>query len=375
VSTISATDIQNLLDSGRIVEAGSQLTMHGEELPPEERQALECKQQQLWSQASSLLAEGEALEREGKNAEAQERYLQAAGIASDFPGIQEHCKQVSEALALANAVRLRSKRIRAQAEQTARTGRPPKKSVGFLVALLLLGLGGGGTWWYLKNMTGQTPVNAPVVTTTAPPVALPSPNDQAKALAAAGTSAPAAPVREERSATTPQTVAPADEPKQAVVPISDPPPVAQPNEATLAPTQPMQETATAPQEQRLPQPGPKVDTPTQDALADEKPQPSPAAAASETTAKTSSSAMNEQAAPAEEPLPAPPQAHPQAEEKLYAIEPGDTLSAIASRLFCNQDAWRQIYSLNGDRIKNPDMLLPGMQIRIDGIKSRCQPRP
>jgi len=359
VSNLSPADIQALLDSGRIVEAGSLLTMHGETLPPEERQALEHKRQQLWAQATALVAEAEVLEQEGKNVEAQERYLQAAEIASDFPGIQEHCKRMREALSLASAVRLRSKRIRAQAELTSPTG-TGKKAASLLVAFLLFGLG-GGTWWYLEKMASQPQTHSLEARVSKPP-------------AVAGISTPAPPGKEEMPVTKIQPSPPSTEPETPAVVVPDRP-IAH-NETTMAPVQAAQEPAmVASEKQHSTQPEPVVDQPTHYSRPEDRPEPAVSPPASQMPAATSAPLLSEQTPPDEAPLSAPPVTQDQATETLYTVQPGDTLSEIASRLFCNQGAWHQIHALNRDLVKNPDLLRPGRQIRIDGIESRCRPRP
>jgi nucleoid-associated protein YgaU len=55
----------------------------------------------------------------------------------------------------------------------------------------------------------------------------------------------------------------------------------------------------------------------------------------------------------------------------YTIQPGDSLSLIAERLFCREDLWRKIYKLNRYQIDDPQRLQPGMVLRLDGIESRC----
>ena len=45
----------------------------------------------------------------------------------------------------------------------------------------------------------------------------------------------------------------------------------------------------------------------------------------------------------------------------YVVEPGDSLSKIASKYGLN---WKAIYDANRDTIKNPDMIHPGQEIKI-----------
>lgn len=53
---------------------------------------------------------------------------------------------------------------------------------------------------------------------------------------------------------------------------------------------------------------------------------------------------------------------------FYTVEKGDSLSRIAGRLLGSYDQWKKIYDLNRDRIKDPDLLWPGMVLSVpDGI--------
>jgi nucleoid-associated protein YgaU len=74
------------------------------------------------------------------------------------------------------------------------------------------------------------------------------------------------------------------------------------------------------------------------------------------------------------PAPTPPlPLQPLPEKKTYMVQPGDTLSLIAERLFCNQNAWQQIYRQNSTVLTNPHKLQPGVKLDLSGIESRCPP--
>ena len=62
----------------------------------------------------------------------------------------------------------------------------------------------------------------------------------------------------------------------------------------------------------------------------------------------------------------------QADEKLYKVQRNDSLSLIAERLFCNRDAWKELYELNKKHINNPNQVHPGMVLELKGIKSQCR---
>lgn len=314
--TISTAEIQALLDAGRVVEAGALLTMHGGKLEPEEWQALESQRQRLWSRATTLIAEGESLEQIGKNAEAQQCYRQVAAFAADFPGINERCSRVGEALTLANAVRLRSKRIRAQPERTnptSPTGKTRNVPVLLIAGIVLLGFG-AGIWWSHgpPGKRQELEPTEPAAGVTVQSAAIP----------------PASPA----SQSTAQENQKQAEPGQ---PAKDPAPVVAAH--------------------------PRTDTPPRPAVPFSAPQP-PAPKSSEQS-------------PAAAVLPSPAQDQAQPREKTYTVQPGDSLSKIAQRLFCDEDLWQQIHARNRDQVKNPNRLAPGVQIRLTGIKSRCrQPR-
>lgn len=61
--------------------------------------------------------------------------------------------------------------------------------------------------------------------------------------------------------------------------------------------------------------------------------------------------------------PKPPQP-PQAQERTYTVQKGDSLSKIAKALYGNAKKWTVIYEANKDSIKNPDLIYPGQVFRI-----------
>ena len=165
MSANAAVDIHALIAAGRVVEAGTLLAMHGEELPPDMRQELEQERQRLWQRANELVSEGEALEQAGWTEEAWTTYQKAAKIACDFPGIQETIKRLEEAVALTKAVQHRSKRIRQSATRVAgRANGPRRGSPLLLAAVAVLGIGAG--WWLVKapSKTAPPPVQPPPIT-------------------------------------------------------------------------------------------------------------------------------------------------------------------------------------------------------------------
>nr|WP_321466332.1 LysM peptidoglycan-binding domain-containing protein [uncultured Desulfobulbus sp.] len=381
MSPISSAEIQAALEGGRVVEAGTLLTMHGEELDPEERLALESEREQRCSRATSLVTEGEALEAEGWIEEARHRYQQAAGIASDFPGIQEHCKRVEEALELASAVRLRSKRIRAQAEKTGRSKKKNSSLAPIAAGILLLGIGGTGAWWYLGQPGLHRP-SAPSPASPSLPAAQQQPAQQPENISsnaalppdtetlssASGEPkvvppAPKAPL--EDGQTVSQHASPAVE-APSVQPIA---PIAAQNRAEVRPTPPEPElpaeadsvrSALLTVADKITASAPQPDTPKN------KLEQAPVSAPPPAPTPVSAPKKAEQAPAQATPLPQ------KTAPKTYTVQPGDSLSKIAKRLFCDQDAWRQLYTQNRDRVKDPDLLIPGMQIQISGVKNNCE---
>ena len=46
------------------------------------------------------------------------------------------------------------------------------------------------------------------------------------------------------------------------------------------------------------------------------------------------------------------------------VKPGDSLSKIAKRKYGNANLWKTIYEANQERIKNPDLIQVGWELRI-----------
>ena len=51
-------------------------------------------------------------------------------------------------------------------------------------------------------------------------------------------------------------------------------------------------------------------------------------------------------------------------QKFYIVRKGDTLSRISRIYYGSPNKWYQIYEANRDQLENPDMLKPGMKLRI-----------
>lgn len=48
----------------------------------------------------------------------------------------------------------------------------------------------------------------------------------------------------------------------------------------------------------------------------------------------------------------------------YTVERGDSLVKIADTLFADKDRWREIYELNKDKLKTPNVIQPGMKLKL-----------
>ena len=61
--------------------------------------------------------------------------------------------------------------------------------------------------------------------------------------------------------------------------------------------------------------------------------------------------------------PTPPSTSPPT-EMAYKVAPGDSLSAIAKKVYGDANKWRQIFEANTDQIQNPDLIHPGQILKI-----------
>jgi nucleoid-associated protein YgaU len=51
-------------------------------------------------------------------------------------------------------------------------------------------------------------------------------------------------------------------------------------------------------------------------------------------------------------------------EKMYVVKKGDSLSKIAKREYGDASKWRRIFEANQDKIKDPDLIHPGQELKI-----------
>ncbi len=50
--------------------------------------------------------------------------------------------------------------------------------------------------------------------------------------------------------------------------------------------------------------------------------------------------------------------------ETYKVQPGDSLSKIAKKKYGNANLWKLIFEANQERIKNPDLIQVGWELRI-----------
>jgi hypothetical protein len=321
---VTAATIRETLQAGRLIEAGTLLTMGGEELSVEEHREIDDEINRMHTEAKALLAQAEQLEKAGNIEEARRKYGAVQAVAVDFPGIDEHIKRLDEALLLARAVRHRSRRIRSAAHQAA-----PQKKRGPMWALV------GGSVLILalvfvvvsdRQQIDQVPSEE-----AAPPV---SDRGDGVPVVAAELVQEAAPGLEAA------LVAPV-QPVQTTAPV--------------VMTTPSGEPLSGPVVQTTLEPLPELDlAPVGAVVTREDPQPGtqpPDPAAGESDAADS--------APSEEFF------------FTYSVQPGDTLGDIALRQLCWFGAWENIYEQNRELIPGPEKLPVGTILRLDRRDSRC----
>lgn len=51
-------------------------------------------------------------------------------------------------------------------------------------------------------------------------------------------------------------------------------------------------------------------------------------------------------------------------ERMYVVKSGDSLSKIAQREYGDAKKWRRIFEANQDKIKDPDLIHPGQELKI-----------
>ena len=57
----------------------------------------------------------------------------------------------------------------------------------------------------------------------------------------------------------------------------------------------------------------------------------------------------------------------ESQQRTYVVKPGDTLSGIAKAVYGDWKLWKDIYEANKDKIKNPDLIQVGWELRLPKI--------
>lgn len=60
---------------------------------------------------------------------------------------------------------------------------------------------------------------------------------------------------------------------------------------------------------------------------------------------------------------------------IYAVKAGDTLMKIAREQLGDANRWPEIYGLNHDTVRNPDLIFPGQQLRMPARRGTPTPSP
>jgi nucleoid-associated protein YgaU len=50
--------------------------------------------------------------------------------------------------------------------------------------------------------------------------------------------------------------------------------------------------------------------------------------------------------------------------KTYTVKKGDNLSKIAKQFYGDPGKWKKIHAANSDKISNPDLIHPGLELTI-----------
>lgn len=53
-----------------------------------------------------------------------------------------------------------------------------------------------------------------------------------------------------------------------------------------------------------------------------------------------------------------------ARKRVYVVQPGDSLSKIAKKVYNDASRWTEIFEANKDKIANPNIIRPGQELCI-----------
>lgn len=66
---------------------------------------------------------------------------------------------------------------------------------------------------------------------------------------------------------------------------------------------------------------------------------------------------------------------PSAGRSTYVVGQGDTLQKIAANVLKNPKRWREIYELNRDRLKSPDVVQAGIELKLPPLENTAVKKP
>ncbi|NLX18558.1 MAG: LysM peptidoglycan-binding domain-containing protein [Desulfobulbus sp.] len=322
--TESSRSVQELIDSGRIIEAGTLLAVTESSLSVAEKNAYRQEIERRQRKAETLVAQAESLEQTGKNAEAKTVYESVLDEVCDFPGLHENIQRVDDAIALSRAIQRRSKRIRESAAQSEPQGKDKKLIRPFIVigAVLLTTVSALILFVPSQKNLPASPASVSEKSTTGNPITADRQPSTSSAEVKTGVPEPLVAASNKMNSSSPVT-----------------------SVSSKQPTATQTETPLQPEEKMIADNSATSVTPPEDERVETTLQKTEAPQDSTTT------------------LPA----------DYYTVQPGDCLSLIAERVLCRQSAWEALYRLNKDQIADPKRLQPGIRLRLTGLESHCTP--
>gem|GEM_PF-6042497 len=331
-----AEQIRAKIAAAQLIEAGTLLKVHGDKLSPEQKRRLKTDIKRQQDKAERLVLRAEKAENQGLIADSIALLEQAALLAADLPQLREKLDKLGETAILTRAVKNKAmRREQVPPPASSPSSSPVKKTVFFAVIIILLMIAVYlvGRSSSLKNSTPQlrnkpaeaeiTPQpqdKAPLIPenqTASEPQAAPAPKQDSTALPPAGT--------EE---------VPSFQGIKKLPPMLEAPQASPPDEIqSIIPEDGTKIKALLPEM-------PDFLTPLENVADPDEQQATPTSS----TAQKMATSQN---------LP-----------KTYIIQPGDSLSLIAYRLFCNEKERVKLYEMNKDILESPRNLKPGTTIRI-----------
>ncbi len=311
-------------------------------MSPAEKQRLKTDIQRKQDEAERLIERASKAEQQGLVSESFALLEKAQLVAADLPQLRQKMDKMGDATLVTQAVKKRVLRREQVVQQKQPASSPLQKALLFMVVIAVLVVAAV----FIAGQLSSSPDN---IAHKQKPLVEPE--------AAVQTSDKSVGIEQKGAAQPQDTSRPEPEPE---ITAEKSPPAAEniPEVVTEVPQPPVVNE----KEPILPEDGIKIDK-----LLPEIPD---IMATGDTTTET----QGKQAAPlssvtelvGEEPK----------RQKIYIIQPGDSLSTIAEHFFCNQKEWMKLYELNKDILTTPSVLKPGTTIRIYSpvisIKNHCE---